>query len=176
MKTEALIQRGLVSDSMVKMLQTSLAQRHQNALDVSNQRLAIRQQEALSGEAPIPQMNRELFPVHLQCGAGQLSSKRRRRPGRHPGRGGFGKEATAQAHRENPPCDPLGHLEGNILGAFSTPPVKFLTGHGGTRTQKSEYQSYADSWQHFPLYHLRHSGALSGCVRGRGTGLHQLAD
>ena len=21
--------------------------------------------------------------------------------------------------------------------------------HGGTRTQKSEYQSYADSWQHF---------------------------
>ena len=61
MKTEALLQNGLVSDSMVRMHQASLAQRHQNALDVSNQRLAVRQQEALSGEAPIPQMDQELF-------------------------------------------------------------------------------------------------------------------
>ena len=61
MKTETLIQNGLVSDSMVRMLQASLAQRHQNALDVSNQRLAVSQQEALSGEALIPQMDQELF-------------------------------------------------------------------------------------------------------------------
>ena len=41
MKTEALLQNGLVSDSMARMLQASLAQRYQNALDVSNQRLTV---------------------------------------------------------------------------------------------------------------------------------------
>lgn len=64
MKTEALLQNGLVSDSMARMIQASLAQRYQNALDVSNRRLAVRQEEALSGETSIPQMDRELF-LHL---------------------------------------------------------------------------------------------------------------
>ena len=65
MKTEALLQNGLVSDSMARMIQASLAQRYQNALDVSNRRLAVRQEEALSGETSIPQM--DFIPSIMRC-------------------------------------------------------------------------------------------------------------
>lgn len=148
MKTETLIQNGLVSDSMSRMLQTSLAQRHQNALDVSNQRLAVRQQEALSGEAPIPQMDRKLFQSIYDA---VLTSFRRSggdalaaiRDG-----AAFGKEATAQAHRENPRVTRWGISKETYWESFYTS-RQVSDWHGGTRAQKSEYQSYADSWQHF---------------------------
>lgn len=148
MKTETLIQRGLVSDNMAKMLQTSLAQRHQNALDVSDQRLAVRQQEALSGEAPIPQINRELFQSIYdavldsfhQNGGDALAAIR--------DGVAFGKEATAQAHRENPSVTRWGISKESYWERFYTS-SQVSDWHGGTRTQKSEYQSYADSWQHF---------------------------
>lgn len=148
MKTETLIQRGLVSNNMAKMLQTSLAQRHQNALDVSDQRLTVRQQEALSGEAPIPQMNRELFQSIYdavldsfhQNGGDALAAIR--------DGVAFGKEATAHAHRENPRVTRWGISKETYWERFYTS-SQVSDWHGGTRTQKSEYQSYADSWEHF---------------------------
>lgn len=102
MKTETLIQNGLVSDSMVRMLQASLAQRHQNALDVSNQRLAVSQQEALSGEALIPQMDQELF--RSICNAVLPSFRRNDGDALAAIQDGmaFGREVMAQNHRENP--------------------------------------------------------------------------
>ncbi|WP_455723735.1 hypothetical protein [Dysosmobacter welbionis] len=102
MKTEALLQNGLVSDSMARMLQASLAQRYQNALDVSNRRLAVRQEEALSGETSISQMDRELF--HSIYNAVLPSFRRSDGDALAAIQDGmaFGREVTAQNHRENP--------------------------------------------------------------------------
>ena len=102
MKTEALLQNGLVSDSMARMIQASLAQRYQNALDVSNRRLAVRQQEALSGEALIPQMDQELF--RSICNAVLPSFRRNDGDALAAIQDGmaFGREVMAQNHRENP--------------------------------------------------------------------------
>lgn len=148
MKTETLIQNGLVSDSMAKMLQTSLAQRHQNALDVSDQRLTVRQQEALPSEAPIPQMDRKLFQSIYD--AVLTSFRKNGGDALDAIRDGvvLGKEATAQAHRENPRVTRWGISKETYWERFYTS-SQVSDWHGGTRTQKSEYQSYADSWQHF---------------------------
>ncbi len=148
MKTETLIQNGLVSDSMVRMLQASLAQRHQNALDVSNQRLAVSQQEALSGEALIPQMDQELF--RSICNAVLPSFRRNDGDALAAIQDGmaFGREVTAQNHRENPCVTHWGTSKETYCERFCTF-RQVSDRYGGTQTQKSGYHSYANSWQHF---------------------------
>lgn len=77
MKIETLIQKGIVSDIMAGILHGSLEQQHQNMMDAADQRLTVRREHSLSGEGPIPHLNRSLFQsiyntvldsVHQSCG------------------------------------------------------------------------------------------------------------
>lgn len=61
MKMETLIQKGVVSDRMAGMLHNSLEQRHQNVMDMADQQLTLRREQALSGDDPTPNLNRNLF-------------------------------------------------------------------------------------------------------------------
>ena len=65
MKMETLVQKGVVSDTMAGILRGSLEQRHQDVMDVADQRLTARREPALSGEGSIPNLNRNLFqPIY----------------------------------------------------------------------------------------------------------------
>ncbi|MCX4373429.1 MAG: hypothetical protein OSJ58_16735, partial [Dysosmobacter sp.] len=60
----------------------------------------------------------------------------------------FGKTATAQAGRNHPKVSRWGVSKADYWERFYTS-CEVSDWHGGKRTQKSEYEKYADSWQHF---------------------------
>ena len=147
MKMETLIQKGLVSGKMAEMLQGSLEQRHQTIMDISDQRLAVRRENAHS-EGLIPNLDRQLFQSIYDVVLGSFRQN-----------GGdalaairdgvtFGKNATAQAGRQNPKVSRWGVSMADYWNRFYTSSEVSDWG-GGTRTQKSAYETFADSWQHF---------------------------
>ncbi len=148
MKAETLIQKGMVSETMDGMLHRSVEKRHQDVMDTADRRLSVRREEALSGQGPIPNLSRELFQSIYDA---VLSSFRKN--------GGdalaaiqdgaaFGKTATAQAGRADPKVSRWGVSKADYWDRFyASREVSNL--YGGKRTQKSAYQGYVDSWQHF---------------------------
>lgn len=148
MKTEALIQKGIVGGTMAGMLQGSLEQRHQTVMDIADQRLADRRENALSGRGPMPDMDRKL----VQSIYNSVLSSFRQNGGDALAaiRDGvtFGKTATAQAAKDHPKVSRWGVSMADYWDRFYTS-CEVSDWHGGKRTQKSEYETYADSWQHF---------------------------
>lgn len=148
MKMETLIQQGAISDCMAGMLQNSLEQRHQNVMDAADQRLTIRRDQALSGDGPIPNLNRNLFQSiydkvlysFRHNGGDALSAIR--------DGVSFGKEAIAQVSQKNPNVSRWGESKNAYLDNFYTS-IKTSDLYGNTRIKRSEYLKYADSWQRF---------------------------
>lgn len=148
MKTETLIQKGAISETMAGILRSSLEQRHENAMDLADQQLTFRREHALSGDGPIPNLQRDLFQSiydvildHFHDSGGDALSAIRNGVS-------FGKTATAQASQENPKVSRWGasmdHYWNNFYTSIETSDL-----YGHARLRKSEYQKYADSWQHF---------------------------
>ena len=147
MKMETLIQKGLVSGKMAEMLQGSLEQRHQTVMDISDRCLAVRRENAHS-EGLIPDLDRQLLQSIYDVVLG--SFRQNGGDALEAIRDGvtFGKSATAQAGRQNPKVSRWGVSMDHYWAMFYTSSeVSDL--YGGTRTQKSAYETYADSWQHF---------------------------
>ena len=148
MKMETLIQKGVVSDTMTGLLHGSLEQRHQAVMDTADQRLSARREQALSGEGPIPNLNRSLvqsiydtvLTSFHQSGGDALAAIR--------DGAAFGENVIAQAGQENPEVSRWGVSKMDYWEKFYTS-RETSDWFGGTRIQKSEYEKYADSWQHF---------------------------
>lgn len=148
MKMETLIYKGIVSEKMATVLRSSLDQRHQDVMDTADQRLSVRREEALSGDGPIPNLNRELFQSIYDVILNSF----------HENDGNaltaiqdgvfFGKTATTHASQENPKVSRWGVSKDNYWDKFYTS-IQTSDLYGNTRIKKSEYQKYADSWQHF---------------------------
>lgn len=60
----------------------------------------------------------------------------------------FGKTAVAQANKENPKVSRWGVSKDDYWDKFYTS-MTTSDLYGAARVKKSEYQKYADSWQHF---------------------------
>lgn len=147
MKMETLIQTGTVSENMAVLLKNSVTQRHQAVLDVADQRMAVRRDEALSGDGPVPNMDRDLFQSIYnavldsfhQNGGDAMAAMR--------DGVAFGKEATAKAGQANPKVSRWGVSMEHYWNQFYT--AQEHTWYGETHTQRSQYEQYADSWQQF---------------------------
>lgn len=148
MKMETLIQKGVVSDTMAGLLRGSLEQRHQDVMDVADQRLTARREQVLSGEGLIPNLNRGLFQsiydtvldsFHQSSGDALAAI----RDG-----AAFGEKVIAQAGQENPKVSRWGVSKSDYWEKFYTS-CETSDWFGGTRIRKSEYEKYADSWQRF---------------------------
>lgn len=147
MKMESLIQTGKVSENMATLLKNSVTQRHQAVLDVADQYMAARRDEALSGDGPMPNMDRDLFQSIYNAvldsfhenGGDALAAIR--------DGVAFGKEATAKAGQTYPKVSRWGVSMEHYWNQFYT--AREHTWYGEAHTQRSQYERYADSWQHF---------------------------
>lgn len=147
-KMETLIQKDILSDTMAGLLRSSLEQRHQNVMDVDDQRLTARREQALSGEGPIPNLDRGLFQSIYdtvldsfhQSGGDALAAIRNG--------AAFGEKVIAQAGQVNPEVSRWGVSKSDYWERFYTS-QETSDWLGGTRIRKSEYEKYADSWQRF---------------------------
>ena len=148
MKTETLIQKGVVSETMAGMLQGSLEQRHQAVMDLADQRLADRREHALSGQGPMPNLDRGLFQSIYDSVLGSFRQNGGDALAAIRDGVAFGKTATAQAGRNHTKVSRWGVSKADYWERFYTS-CEVSDWHGGKRTQKSEYEKYADSWQHF---------------------------
>ena len=148
MKTETLIQKGVVSETMAGMLQGSLEQRHQAVMDLADQRLADRREHALSGQGPMPNLDRGLFQSIYNSVLGSFRQNGGDALAAIRDGVAFGKTATAQAGRNHTKVSRWGVSKADYWERFYTS-CEVSDWHGGKRTQKSEYEKYADSWQHF---------------------------
>lgn len=148
MKMEALIQKGVVNDTMAEMLQGSLELRHQAVMDIADQRLAVRRETALSSQGPIPNLDRNLLQSIYNTVLTSFQQNGGNALAAIQDGVAFGKTATAQAGKNNPKVSRWGVSMADYWDRFYTS-SEVSDWHGGTRLQKSEYEKYADSWQHF---------------------------
>lgn len=148
MKMEALIQKGVVNDTMAEMLQGSLELRHQAVMDIADQRLAVRRETALSSQGPIPNLDRNLLQSIYNTVLTSFQQNGGNALAAIQDGVAFGKTATAQAGKDNPKVSRWGVSMADYWDRFYTS-SEVSDWHGGTRLQKSEYEKYADSWQHF---------------------------
>lgn len=147
MKMETLIQKGMVGEAMSGMLRSSVEQRHQDVMDAADQRLSVRRAEALSGQGPIPNLSRDLFQSIYNAVLGSFRNSGDALAAIRDG-AAFGKTATAQAGQKDPKVSRWGVSKADYWDKFYTS-REISSQYGGKRAQRSTYQSYVDSWQHF---------------------------
>jgi len=159
MKMETLIQKGMVGESMSGMLRSSVEQRHQAVMDTADQRhqavmdtadqrLSVCRAEALSGQGPIPNLSRDLFQSIYNAVLGSFQKNGGDALAAIRDGAAFGKTATAQAGQKNPKVSRWGVSKADYWDKFYTS-REISSQYGGKRAQRSAYQSYVDSWQHF---------------------------
>jgi len=148
MKMETLIQKGMVGETMSGMLRGSVEQRHQAVMDTADQRLSARRAEALSGQGPIPNLSRELFQSIYNAVLGSFRNSGGDALAAIRDGAAFGKTATAQAGQKNPKVSRWGVSKADYWDKFYTS-REISSQYGSKRTQRSAYQGYVDSWQHF---------------------------
>ena len=164
MKTETMINQGLVSKNMAALLRSSRTQAHENALDAAGQYLAYRESTRQSGnpEGSFAPIDRTLFRGIYNAVMSAYQSNGG--SGAEAIRAGvsYGQTATAQASRANPKVSRWGiSMETYWKDFYKTPetkaasPLEFqvnkLMAQAGQTSNLgcSTYQRYINSWQNF---------------------------
>lgn len=142
MKAEALIQQGKFGSRIADMFRTSSQRRQDSVLDAVDQQYTEKQIHQLSGEGPVPNVNRafvreiyqEILSSFQNNGGNALAAMQN----------GVekGKQATAKLHQQNPNVSRWGNSMSSYWSNFYTG-YNGTNWHGGKSYHVSDYEAYA---------------------------------